>query len=135
MQLGKLSPLAKLLCVLKLTEPGDFAFDQMVVDSYVEGKKLYFEDLDLSGEALAFKGSGWMDLESENVDMVLFARGERLAAAEPSVLQSLTEGVGQALVQMELTGNFNDPKVTTTTLPVLKDTLGIFGTKRTTQNR
>lgn len=135
MQLGKLSPLAKLLCVLKLTEPGDFAFDQMVVDSYVDGKKLYFEDLDLSGEALAFKGSGWMDLESENVDMVLFARGERLAAAEPSVFQSLTEGVGQALVQMELTGNFNDPKVTTTTLPVLKDTLGIFGTKRATQNR
>jgi hypothetical protein len=132
MQVGKLSPLGKVLCVLKLTEPTDFAFDRMFVDSYIKQKGVLFEHMDLSGDSLAFSGSGRMDLSSRNLDLVLFARGARLAAAEPSLLQSLTEGVGQALVQLEVSGNYDDPKVTTTPLPVIKETLGILGAKRST---
>ncbi|MHC4571515.1 MAG: hypothetical protein ACYS0C_05515 [Planctomycetota bacterium] len=45
MQVGKLSPLAKLLQVLKLTEPRDFAFDRMLVDSYIMHNKLFFNCL------------------------------------------------------------------------------------------
>jgi len=130
MEVGKLSPLAKLLYVLKLTEPKDFAFEQMVVDSYIKGDKLLFEKFDLSGQAIAFNGSGWMDLSSDNVDLVLTARGKRLAAAEPSVVQSLAEGLSQAVVRVEVTGNVHDPQVTTRTLPVIEDSLKILGTKR-----
>ena len=130
MQVGKLSPLAKLLYVLKLTEPKDFAFEQMVVDSYIKGDKLLFEKLDLSGQAIAFSGAGQMDLASDNVDLVLTARGKRLAAAEPSLVQSLAEGLGQAVVRMEVTGNVHDPQVTTRALPVIEDSLKILGTKR-----
>jgi len=130
MHLGRLSPLAKLLYVLKLTEPKDFAFEQMLVDSYVKHNRLFIEQLDLSGEALAFNGSGWIDLKSRNVDLVLFARGRRLASAEPSILQSLTEGLGHAVVRMEVTGNVYDPQVTTTTLPVIKEAVEILGTPR-----
>jgi len=128
MRVGKLSPLAKLLYVLKLTEPGDFAFDRMLVDSYVKGDRLFFQQFDLSGKALAFNGSGYMDLQSEDVDLTLTARGRRLGGAEPSLLQSLTEGLGQAVVRMKVTGNIYDPKITTTTLPVIGDTLKILGT-------
>ena len=130
MQVGKLSPLARLLSVLKLTEPKDFAFEQMLVDSYIKHNGLFLEQFDLSGEALAFNGSGWIDLQSRNVDLVLFARGRRLAAAEPSILQSLTEGLGHAVVRMEVTGNVYDPQVTTTTLPVIKEAVEILGTPR-----
>ncbi|HUW18955.1 MAG TPA: hypothetical protein VMW16_06605 [Sedimentisphaerales bacterium] len=130
MRVGRLSPLGKLLCVLKLTEPRDFAFDRMLVDSYIKQNKVCIEHLDLSGGAIAFNGSGWMDLQNRNIDLTLFARGSRLAAAEPSVFQSLTEGVGHAFVQIELTGSFYDPKVVVKTLPVIRDTLGILGTKR-----
>jgi len=134
MQVGRLSPLAKLLYVFKLTEPKDFAFDSMLVDSYIRHNTLFFEHLDLSGEAAAFTGSGWMDLQNQNVDLVLFARGPRLAVAEPSIFQSLTEGLGQAVVRMEVTGNFYDPKITTKTLPVIKETLEILGTRSITPN-
>lgn len=131
MRIGKLSPLAKLLYVLKLTEPRDFAFSQMLVDSYIKDSTLLFEKLDLSGQAVAFNGSGSMDLKTQNLDLTLTARGQRLATAEPSVLQSLTEGLGQAVVQMQVTGNCYDPQVTTiTTLPVIKETLEILGTPR-----
>jgi hypothetical protein len=141
MQVGTLSPLAKPLYVLKLTEPKDFAFRQMLVDSYIKHNRLFLEQLDLSGKALAFNGSGWIDLsgygsalrrdeQSRNADpatarhfaetsLVLFARGRRLATAEPSILQSLTEGLGRGVVRMEITGNVYDPQVATTILPVV----------------
>jgi hypothetical protein len=131
MQVGRLSPLAKLLAVLKLTEPTDFAFEQMLVDSYIKGDRLLFQQFDLSGESVAFNGSGSMNLRNQNVDLTLTARGRRFATAEPSILQSLTESLGHAVVRMEVDGNLYDPQVTTKTLPVIGDTLQILGTKQT----
>ncbi len=133
MQVGQVSPLGKLLQVLKLTEPKDFAFDQMFVDSYIRRNDLLIKKLDLSGQDVAFYGSGRMDLKTRNVDLVLTARGRRLATDDPSILQSLTEGLGRAVVRIEVTGNFHDPKVTTKTLPVIGETLQILGTKPATR--
>ena len=129
MRLGKLSPMAKLLYVLKLTEPMDFAFDQMLVDSYIKHDRLFFQKLDLSGQAIAFNGAGWMNLQDQNLDLVLTARGRRLATAQPSVLQSLGEGLGYAVVRMEVAGKLYDPDVTTRTLPVIAESLQILGTE------
>jgi len=129
MQVGKLSPLAKLLQVLKLSGPEDYAFDRMYVDSYIKQDGLFVEKLDLAGKSLAFSGSGWMDLKKRSIELALTARGKRLATDDPSILQSLTEGLGQAVVRMDVTGDFYDPKVTTKTLPLLEQTLNIFGSK------
>jgi hypothetical protein len=134
MQVGKLSPLAKILNVLKLTEPTDYAFDQMFMDSFVRGNSLLVRKLDLSGRSVAFYGSGQMDLQTRNLDLSLTARGRRLATDDPSVLQSLTEGLGQAVVRMNVTGDFNDPKVTTQTLPVIGGTLQVLGAKPADSN-
>jgi hypothetical protein len=128
-QVGRLSPLAKLLYVLSLTEPTDFAFDRVLVDSYIKGDRVCLEHLDLSGAAVAFTGTGWMDLDDHSVDLLFFARGSRLASGEPSVLDSLTESLGSAVVRMEVTGDYHDPKVTTKTLPVLQQTLDLFSGK------
>lgn len=130
MKVGRLSPLAKVMQVLKLTEPKDFAFSQMLVDSYIRRRRLYFDKFDLSGDSLAFNGSGEMDLQDQNISLSLTARGQRLATAEPSVLASLTEGLGQAMVRMEITGKAFDPQVTIPKLPVIKDTLELLGTKK-----
>ncbi len=129
MQVGKLSPLAKVLNVLKLTEPTDYAFDQMFVDSYIRQNSLLVEKLDLSGRSVAFYGSGQMDLPTQNIDLTLTARGQRLATDDPSLWQSLTEGLGRGVVRMNVTGSFHDPTVTTQTLPVIESTLEIFGAK------
>ncbi|MCK4858941.1 MAG: hypothetical protein KAS87_00085, partial [Candidatus Omnitrophica bacterium] len=90
---------------------------------------VFFEKFDLSGEAIAFNGSGWMDLQTRDVDLSLTVRGRRLAAAEPSILQSLAEGLGGGVVRMEVSGNAYDPQVEIKTLPVIKDSLKILGTK------
>ncbi len=130
MRVGKLSPIAKLLYVLKPTEAKDFAFEQMAVDSYIRNNNLFLKKVDISGEAIAFNGLGHLDLEELNIDLILTARGRRLAGAKPGVLQSLTEGLGQGIVRMDVTGNIYDPKVITETLPVIKGALHLLGTKK-----
>lgn len=130
MQAGRLSPLAKLLYVLKLTEPKNFAFERMLIDSYITGDRLFFRKFDLAGDAVAFNGSGQMNLGSDDIDLTLTARGHRLASDEPTVLQSLQEGIGLAVVRMNVRGNVYDPQVTTTTLPVIGETLGLLGTRQ-----
>jgi hypothetical protein len=134
MQVGKLSPLAKLLYVLNLTGPKDFAFERMLVDAYINNNKVFIESFDLSGDAIAFGGSGSLDMQNRMVDLTLTVRGRRLSTAEPSVLQSLPDALGGAVVRMEVTGNVYDPQVETRTLPVIADSLNILGTKQTEED-
>ncbi len=129
MEAGKLSLLGKLLALLNLTEPKDFAFDQMIIDSFARGRELIINEVDISGSAAAFRGSGRMNLIDKELELSLTARGQRLASEEPGMLQALTEGFGQGIVQMEVRGPIDEPKITVTTLPVLQETLGLFGTK------
>ncbi len=129
MQIGKLSPLANLLQVLNLSEPSDYAFDSMFIDSYIRRDGLVVQKLDMSGKSVAFYGSGSIDLSNGGVNLSLTARGHRLATDDPSVLASLTEGLGQAVVRMDVTGDFNNMKIATKALPVIEGTLQIFGKK------
>ena len=128
MQVGKVSPLANLLAVLRLTEPSDYAFDRMLIESYLKRNKLLISRFDLSGKNLAFTGGGTINLPNGNVDVMLTARGKRVAATQPSILQSLTEGLTGAMVRMEVTGTTNKPNVETKALPVIEDSLKILGT-------
>jgi hypothetical protein len=130
MQVGKRSPLANLLSVLNLTETSDYAFDQMTVDAYIQDNKMFLRQLDLSGKSVAFYGSGWLDLKTDDIKLTLTARGRRLAPASPSIWQSLTEGLSRAVVRVEVKGKISDPQITTMPLPVIKETLEILGTPK-----
>lgn len=128
MQVGKVSPLGNVLSVLRLSEPTDYAFERMRIDSYVRGDKLLVSKLDLSGRNAAFTGAGTMNLATEDINLTLTARGSRFATAVPSVLQSLTEGLGGAVIRMEVTGKAGSPRIQTKTLPVIEDSLRLLGT-------
>jgi hypothetical protein len=128
MQVGKVSALRNVLSVLRLSEPVDYTFERMSVESYIRADKLLIPKLDLSGRSAAFTGSGTMDLPTEEINLMLTARGTRVAAAGPSVLQSLTEGLSGAVVRMEVTGKVDSPRVQTKALPVIGDSLRILGT-------
>jgi len=128
MRVGKVSPLANLLSVLSLNEPTDYTFERMQIDSYIKRSLLLIRKLDMAGKNVAFTGSGTMALPGGELDLILTARGPRLAAAEPSVLQALTEGLGGAVIRVEVTGKTSDPQVETKALPVIEDSLRILGT-------
>ncbi|MHC4518900.1 MAG: hypothetical protein ACYTAS_09955, partial [Planctomycetota bacterium] len=130
MQVGKVSPLAALLAVLRLTEPTDYAFERMLVESYLRRNKLLISQFDMSGRNLAFTGAGTMSLLDGDLDLTLTARARHAAAAQLSIFQSLTEGLGGAVVRVEVTGNIDDPKVETQALPVVEDSLKVLGMPR-----
>ncbi|MFC1781444.1 AsmA-like C-terminal domain-containing protein [Planctomycetota bacterium] len=134
MKVGKLSPLGQFLQVINLSEPKGYAFEQMYVDSYLKHDRVFIKKLDLSGQGIAFYGEGWMDLMNRAIDLRLTSRGRRLATDDPSVLQSLTEGLGQAVVRMEVGGTFDKPEVETKALPVIGETLQILGTRSGAEN-
>ncbi|MEN6335339.1 MAG: hypothetical protein ABFE01_13905, partial [Phycisphaerales bacterium] len=127
MRVGKVSPLRNLLSVLSLSEPTDYTFDRMIIDSYIRQDMLLIRKLDMSGRNVAFTGAGTMTLPGGDLHLMLTARGQRLAAAEPSVFQALTEGLGGAVIRLEVTGKASNPLVETKTLPVIEDSLKILG--------
>jgi hypothetical protein len=130
MEVGKRSPLAKLLAVLNLTEPKDYTFDQMTLDAYIQDNRMFLRQIDLSGGSLALEGAGRLDLNTNNIDLTLTARGSRLAKDNPSLWESLTEGLGRAVMRVEVKGKVSDPQISTKSLPVIGDTLEILGMPR-----
>jgi hypothetical protein len=130
MEVGKRSIFAKLLAVLNLTEPKDYTFDRMTLDAYIQDNRMFLRQIDLSGKSLALDGSGRLDLKTDEINLVMTARGSRLAREKPSLWESLTEGLGRAVVRVEVKGKANDPQITTKPLPVLKETLKILGTPK-----
>lgn len=130
MRVGKVSPIANFLSVLQLNEPSDYTFDRMLIESYLKRDTLMIQKLDMSGKNVAFAGSGTLNTSSNQVNLTLTARGRRVATAKPGVLESLAEGLGGAVVRMEVTGKADNPYVATKTLPLIEDSLKILGTPR-----
>ena len=130
MEVGRRSIFAKLLAMLNLTKPKDYAFDQMTLDAYIQDNRMFLRQIDLSGKSLALDGSGRLDLKTHEINLVMTARGPRLAREKPSLWESLTEGLGRAVVRVEVNGKVNDPQITTKPLPIIKETLEILGTPK-----
>ncbi|MBP7050309.1 MAG: hypothetical protein KBE65_04775 [Phycisphaerae bacterium] len=128
MRVGKVSLLVNLLSVLRLSEPTNYVFDQMRIDSYIRQDTLLIRTLDMSGRNAAFTGAGTMSLPTGRLNLTLTARGQRISATEPSILQALTEGLGGAVVRVEVTGSAAAPHIETKTLPLIEDSLKILGT-------
>ena len=129
MQVGKVSPLAKVLASLGLTEPHNHAFENLRVDSYIQGDELLIETLEMSGD-VSLQGAGTLHLPTGQINLALIARGKRINSQEPSVFQSLTEGLMGAVVQLEFTGHFSNPEFTTKTLPLFENSFKLLGTRR-----
>lgn len=126
MKIGELSPVANVMLMLKLDEPTDYAFERLFASSYIEKNMLNIDRIDLAGKSLAFNGSGWVDIKTKDMDLKMAMRGSRVATVDPSVLQSLAERLGSAVLQINVTGSYDNPKVSAKTLPVLEGTLKVI---------
>ena len=124
---GTASPLHRILKAISLSEPSDFIFDKLYLDSYIKSDSLYIQQIDLGGDGVSFTGDGKLDLTNNQLDLVLSTRGRRFITDKPSVLGSLGDNIGQAVLRMKIKGDLLDPVITTEKMPVVKDTLGLFG--------
>jgi len=127
MEVGARSPLAKVLGSLRGHARDDIHFDRMFINAYIQNEKIHLQRFDISGRSLALQGVGSLNVKSNLIDLNLVTRGIRHPTSDPKVLQSLSEGLGKAVIRMKVTGDPMQPVVTTRTLPVLEDSLRIFG--------
>lgn len=127
MKVGARSPLAKILGNLRGHAKDDIHFDRMFVNGYIQNEMIHFQRFDISGRSLALQGGGSLDAKANQIQLNLVTRGVRNATANPTVLQSLSEGLGGAVIRMHVEGDPMRPVVTTRTLPVFEDTLRILG--------
>jgi hypothetical protein len=100
----------------------------MKIESYLENDKLNFSNISMSGKSVVFKGTGYLNLVSNEIDLDFSAYGNNLSS-RPSLFESLARSLGSAMVKVEVDGNTDDPKIKVTALPVIKDTIGILGDK------
>jgi len=133
MKVGKLSPIANVLQILKLDDPTDYAFERLFASSYIEKNTLNIDRIDLAGESIAFNGSGKADIKTKDINLKLAVRGKRIATADPSVLQSLAEELGSAVLRVDVTGTYDAPKVNAKPLPVLEHTLEVISPNEKTE--
>lgn len=131
MRAGYITTLAKILAVLQLGKPQEIMFERIFVDSYLKGDTLFLECCDIAGDMVALRGKGSIDLVKEEIDLQLTARGKRLATANPSALEALTESLGGAVIRVDVQGNLYDPTITTKPLPLLEDSLHLLGIPQT----
>jgi hypothetical protein len=127
MQVGRVSPLFKLLSALQLTESGDYIFENMLIDSYIQGSQLYIEKFDLSGDAMALNGRGTLEWPNKQLELTLLTRGKRMVTSEPSIIQSLTEGLVGTVMRVEVSGTLDNPLVVRK-IPVIEDSFKLLGT-------
>ena len=128
MKVGKKSRMEKLLNVFSKNNKDDFSFDQMVVDSYIQGDEVWFKQFDMHGKTLNLVGRGQFDLETKQIDVVFAARGKRVS--QLPLIQSLTDTLGPAIMRIEVNGDYRDPIVKTSALPAISDALEIFGERK-----
>jgi hypothetical protein len=127
MRVGRMSLLAKALTLLSLSIPGDVAFHSMEMNSRIRGDELTIDELVMSGEALDFKGTGSINLDTRMVDIDLAATSP---TPTPGLLTSVMVGLRHAVVYLKVRGNLDDPTVNVTPLPLVDKAIQkILGTK------
>ena len=104
-------------------------FTDMVMDSYIRGRELYIEQFSLYGPFVWLKGAGKLDLNTHNIDLKLSLYSFD-SEKEPSFFESLTAGLSPALLKVEVAGNYSDPNIKIIPLPILRNPLGVIGTKK-----
>ena len=129
-KLYKLPILLGALQVVFLTLPGDSAFTDGEVRYEIRGQKLIFREIYLTGPGLSLLGSGSMDLKTDKMHLTfLTAPPGRLGRighlrSKANLAEEMLRVFVRKLVEFEVTGTPDKPRMRTIPLGNIKDVLG-----------
>ncbi len=119
MQFAQRTLAGKVVSAAKVKEPSPhFQFDTILVESYVQRDKLVFEEVLMQDGSSVLRGSGGLDLNTNQLDLTFQAFGQKMTR-EPSFVDSLLAVVSPAIIQIHVTGTTERPQIKTQTLSVL----------------
>jgi hypothetical protein len=95
--------------VTDLSLPTSAPFDQATARYAVDGKRVTFEQLQVRGDDLVMSGAGWLDFGTKRVRMNFTTDNPHMAGVP--VLHDLWQGAKRELLQIQVRGTVQDPKV------------------------
>jgi len=110
-----------LMHVVLLTLPGDSAFNEGTMTYHMEGNKLIFDEIYLTGQGTSIVGSGTLDVSKQTIHFTFLAGPGALPRI--GYLDEFVETAMRELVEIEITGTLNDPQTRTIPLRALDDVL------------
>ncbi len=117
--LGDLPILAQVLQVLNFSLPSSGVFRDMAVSASIADKTTWFENIRLNGDALSLQGSGSMQGVGQDINIILAARKPQQLPSLPFVTSFYESVLTPALMHVQISGSYKDPKVQTVVLPGL----------------
>lgn len=129
MAFARRSLLGKLVTAVQLDDPTDFIFNEIKAESYLQSNTIELEEVRMVGPSTVLLGKGKIDMQNQMIELRLTAYG-KVATSKPSFFETLARGLGSAVIQVDVTGDIENPIITSNTLPVIKKPFEIFGTQR-----
>jgi len=120
---GKMYHLPLLLDLMKflnLRLPDGTAFDEAHARFTVHGPRVEITRLDLLGSAISFGGKGAVNLESNDINMELYAVWARAVQISPRILKDFWPELGKFLLKIKMSGRIGEaPRFEKEPVPVL----------------
>jgi hypothetical protein len=110
-----------LLQVTNLTLPTNNPFNEGTARYSVDGKRVTFEAIQLRSADNLMRGSGWLDFGSKAVRMSFYS--DNPAIARVPVVGELASGFKQELLQFQVRGTLEDPKVSASSFNTVTTTV------------
>ena len=120
-ELYELPLIVSLLKMLRAGTPDKTAFTTADITFQVQGDHIYFDEIDLSGDAVSLKGNGDMNLNRE-IQLDFYSLLGRERDYIPALLPFLGEA-SRRFLQIHVTGTLDEPRLSRKVLPMLNETL------------
>lgn len=119
--IGELPVMVQLLKVLRARSPNATAFTSSDMNFRIEGEHIYFDKLDLLGDAVSLYGKGELDFQ-RNVKLwfhTMIGRNDLPLAA----LRKMVGEASGSILQIRVNGTLDQPEITNEVLPAVNKAL------------
>ena len=127
---GKMYRLPLLLDLMKflnLRLPDGTAFDEAHARFTVHGPRVEITRLDLLGSAISFGGKGTVNLESNDINMDLYAVWARAVQISPRIIKEFWPELGKFLLKIKMSGRIGEaPRFEKEPVPVLVEPIKVL---------
>ena len=105
---------------MKETDPNAGMFSSVDVAFRLSGLQMFVDSVIFEGGAISLQGNGRMRMDTRQVDLAMKTRlGNR--RTQIPLISDLFNGVGDQLIQLQVSGTLSDPTVTRVALPEIQN--------------
>jgi len=119
----ELPPIIALFAVLRASVPDNTAFTKSDMKFRIQGEHIYFERINLMGNAVSLSGKGEMNFDRQ-VNLTFHSLIGRNELNLP-ILKRILGQASEQIMRIHVTGDLMDPKITNELLPITNELLAL----------